>query len=611
MDYRSNENLRSWIVVGCIVAVVLLADLGGSRLWDRDEPRNARCAVEMLERGDWIVPTFANELRTHKPPLLYWMQIICYRVFGVNETAARLPSALCGLGTVLLTMSIASVLMGPRSVPWVGIALGTSLMFVLASRAATPDGALIFASTLAIAIYVRSSHVCGVGRRGERTLLYREPNRWEWFAVYCACGLAMLAKGPIGLLLPGCVIGLHCMWHRHQGLRHIEAVDRRANLFMRGRRALGFGISTVGLAFATAWRMRPLLAIAAIALIAGPWYAMVGLRTDGVWLREFFLEHNVSRALTPMEGHSGPPLLFYLATLLVGTFPWSMFAIPVGIAVRESYRDHPEVRSALVLAIGWVAVYLGFFSVAATKLPSYITPCYPGVALMIGWFLQQVAENRFDRPRWLRAGFFVGGIVGIGIAIILAGPATNFVPTASVAGFAGIILAVASCIGGGLCMDKKPGLGIRTFVVGGVLTIGLLFTAGPRLADQHRHELSLLSEQLHSRTRDDLCIVGNVEPSWIYYAGGPIRSLPADDSGSWLPRIGKHLQSPGDPIAFVPDSHLPRLSTYIENQLGSDVLHISGRAGSFLTKDAWVAVQLGKRTSPRITANITRQGGQR
>src|SRR6185369_15740923 len=89
------ERLKQAGLVVAIAAVVMLTNLGGPRLWDRDEPRNAGCALEILRRGDWVVPTFNAELRTHKPVLLYWCIMSSYLALGVNEFAARLPSALC------------------------------------------------------------------------------------------------------------------------------------------------------------------------------------------------------------------------------------------------------------------------------------------------------------------------------------------------------------------------------------------------------------------------------------------------------------------------------------------------------------------------------------
>src|SRR5207244_9521734 len=146
-SWRTNvlwSQLRQIALITAIAAFVMLTNLGGPRLWDRDEPRNAGCAREMLARSDWVVPTFDGELRTHKPVLLYWCIMASYLVLGVSEFAARLPSALCAIGSVICTYRMGRRLFGPQAGVWSAIALATSLMFVIAGRAATPDSLLTF-----------------------------------------------------------------------------------------------------------------------------------------------------------------------------------------------------------------------------------------------------------------------------------------------------------------------------------------------------------------------------------------------------------------------------------------------------------------------------------
>ena len=142
------------ILIAAVAAVVMFTNLGGPRLWDRDEPRNAGAAWEMLARHDWVVPWFNGELRAHKPVLLYWCIMAAYSCCGVNEFAARLPSALCAVGSVLCVYRIGRRLFGLNAGVWSGIALATSLMFVVAGRAATPDSLLIFCTTLSLMIFV-------------------------------------------------------------------------------------------------------------------------------------------------------------------------------------------------------------------------------------------------------------------------------------------------------------------------------------------------------------------------------------------------------------------------------------------------------------------------
>ena len=137
-----------------VTGMVYFTNLGAAKLWDRDEPRNAGCAREMLERGDWVTPYFNGELRTHKPILTYWLMMASFATFGINEFAARFPSAVLGMITVLATFVIARRLFSREVGLWTGLVMSTAAMFCIASRTATPDASLIFSSVLAIMVYV-------------------------------------------------------------------------------------------------------------------------------------------------------------------------------------------------------------------------------------------------------------------------------------------------------------------------------------------------------------------------------------------------------------------------------------------------------------------------
>ncbi len=193
-DRRSNsfhvffsDHLGSILAV-TLVAWTLFAGLGASRLWDRDEPRNARCTEEMLARNDWVVPMFNDQLRTHKPILLYWSQMLTYSLLGVSSFSARLPSALSALGTVFALYAFVKHHRGRQQALWSAAALASSLMFVVAARAATPDALLICFSALAIIALVRSQ-LSTTGLRSSKDV--------RWLIVgYASMGMAALAKGP-------------------------------------------------------------------------------------------------------------------------------------------------------------------------------------------------------------------------------------------------------------------------------------------------------------------------------------------------------------------------------------------------------------------------------
>ena len=133
---KTHTQIGIIIGIGCLI---FFTHLGSARLWDRDEPRNAGCAVEMMERGDLVVPMFNDELRPQKPALLYWLIISAYQIFGVGEFAARFWSAVLAIGTMLATYGIGRRLFNPSVALYSAIVLGTSMMFVVAGRAATPD----------------------------------------------------------------------------------------------------------------------------------------------------------------------------------------------------------------------------------------------------------------------------------------------------------------------------------------------------------------------------------------------------------------------------------------------------------------------------------------
>ena len=429
---------------GLVAAIVLFTNLGGPRLWDRDEPRNAGCAREMLARGDWVVPTFNGELRTHKPVLLYWGMMSAYQLLGVNEFAARLPSALAAMVTVVCTFLIGSRLFGANAGMWSAIALATSLLFVMSGRAATPDAVLIACTTLAMTIYVfgavpREAAAAEAVHAASRTKHWFPQRWWTVVAMYAAMGMAVLAKGPVGFLLPCAVIGLFLLFMRR------PASDSPATTFaQRVRRWLRpLGPRHF---LATLWSMRPLTLIAVVVLVAGPWYWAVGAATGGQFLREFLLEHNVHRATSAMEGHAGN-VFFYPVAILVGFFPWSVFTVPIVLDLRQHWRADPVRHPARLFAVCWIAVYVVSFSIARTKLPSYVTPCFPALALLAGDYLSRW-EHRAYSGRWLRVGFACYAVIGLVMCTAVPVAAHRFLPGEEWLGFVGLV----PLIGGGACL---------------------------------------------------------------------------------------------------------------------------------------------------------------
>src|SRR5262249_28272505 len=142
-------------------SALFLVNLGGPSLWDLDEGRNAGCSGEMYARGDWIVPTFNAVWRTDKPVLIYWLQIAAYRIFGVNELAARLPSALAALATVLLCYELGSRMFGTATGLLGGLIVASTALFCAAARFANPDALLNLCIALTLFCFWRGYAASG------------------------------------------------------------------------------------------------------------------------------------------------------------------------------------------------------------------------------------------------------------------------------------------------------------------------------------------------------------------------------------------------------------------------------------------------------------------
>lgn len=516
------STFRHVAVILVVATVVLFANLGGARLWDRDEPRNAGCAVEMLARGDFITPVFDGELRTHKPVLLYWFMMAAYAMFGVNEFAARFWSALFGVGTACLTYALGRRLFSPRVALWAALILVTTLMFDVAARAATPDSVLVFWGTAALCVYVYGTFPAQ--RLDDERL---GPVRWfpRWrvaVVMYGMMGVAVLAKGPVGMVLPTAVIGMYLLVQRLP-----ERDSAAAGLWGRIREICIRLVRPFGPRhfLRTCWLMRPITAILVTGAVALPWYIAVGYRTDGEWLKGFLLEHNLGRAAQPMEGHGGS-LLFYPLALLVGFFPWSVFAAPTFFESVRRIRLGNRRAAGLVFAVCWLGVYIGIFTIARTKLPSYITPCYPAAALLVSSFV--VAWSRgvaLAGSFWPRAALAVLGMVGLGIAIAIPWAASIYVPGEEWLGLIGCIPMLTAIAAFGFVRAKAPQRAAIVFAAGAVLFTTTLFAVGAASVDRHRNFDSFLATVFQRCDNPRIGALGVLEPSWVFYTQRPMDHL--------------------------------------------------------------------------------------
>jgi 4-amino-4-deoxy-L-arabinose transferase-like glycosyltransferase len=257
--------------------------------------------------------------------------------------------------------------------------LVSSVQVCVLAHAATPDAVLLAALLITFTLFW-DGYASG-GRR------------WLWITGI-GCGLAALAKGPIGLLLPVAIV----------------------SYFLLAQRQLH-----------RLWDARLLGGVALFVLVAGPWYALVGVETRGAFLRAFWQNDNVNRFLAPMEGHHGP-LWFYLATVPIGLIPWCVFLIPVIWDTIQSLRNRnesfdgarPDETAAVRFLVSWAAVYVAFFSLAQTKLPNYVLPVFAPLALLTARYLERWRTGLARVPQLqMRMSLVLLGVVGVGIAALV------------------------------------------------------------------------------------------------------------------------------------------------------------------------------------------------
>jgi 4-amino-4-deoxy-L-arabinose transferase-like glycosyltransferase len=488
-----------------VAAGLCFLNLGEPSLWDIDEAHNAEAAREMMVSGNWVVPTFNYQLRSDKPALLYWLQIAAYGLFGVNEFTARFPSALASLGTVLVSYELGRRLFSASTGLIAGLVLASTLLFSAAAHFANPDAVLLVCTTSSLFFFWRS--------------FARADRRWFVPASICS-GLAVLAKGPVGLVLPLAVTVSFLLWSGQLRLL---------------------------------WDRRFLLAIFAFLLMVLPWYIWVTAESKFVFPREFFLLHNAGRFRAVLEGHHGP-VYYYLICLVLGLGLWSAFLGPVcayalgqrarADQVRDSRqvearhrRDLRRLPSAYRFLWCWIAVYLAFFSLSATKLPNYILPIFPPVALLTARFLDRWRRREIAPPGWVvTVSLACLALVGIGaaLALLLAGGAvtTPVLRGSILPGLeAWAVLGIVPVLGAGAgwwCARRQWRDGLVASVAGAATAFTGALAAGGSVALDHFKSARPLVQivQAHQTEREvRVGLYGYYQPSLVFYVRREVQRL--------------------------------------------------------------------------------------
>ncbi len=329
---------------------VLLYPCVSFHLFEPDEGRYAQIPREMLTAGEWIVPTLQGEAYLDKPPLFYWLVMLSYSLFGYHDGTARLVPALAMHATVLLSYAFGRRLIGERSAFWGTLLLTVSPIVLGVGRLLTLDGLL----TLWITLGLYAAYLAQTGPRLRPA--------W-WLIAALACGFGGLTKGPVALVLVLVPLLLH---------RRLIADTVRIS-----------------------WRAWAVF-LSIVMIVNLPWYIAVCVQRPE-FVRYFLWQHNVQRFVEPFDHVR--PVWFYVPIVLYGLLPISFIAWPMGRFLTSTQPDDSMRRCPalgfLLIAGVWC---IGFFSLAGSKLPTYILPAFPPLCLALGCV---VARTNWHRSRWL------------------------------------------------------------------------------------------------------------------------------------------------------------------------------------------------------------------
>jgi 4-amino-4-deoxy-L-arabinose transferase-like glycosyltransferase len=458
-------------------------DLDGSSIWDANEAFYVETPREMMERGDYVNPTFNYEPRQNKPVLSYWIVAGFYHAFGVSPGVQRIPIAIGGLVLIatafFLARAAAPAPLAESAAWWAGLGLAISPRLLMFARRIFIDIYISMFMAMTLLFFVLSE---------------RFPERRRLFLVlmYVAVGLGVLTKGPIAILLPGLAFAAYLAVHRELG---------------RIREML-----------------IPLGAVIVLAIVV-PWYAALYQQWGWGPIKSFLFGENVARYVDGVGVGADRPVWWYLPVVFSDSFPWSLFLIPAGILwfrERRASAADPALRFLTLLWL-WILVIVGFFSLSAGKQDLYIYPIVPAVVALAGIVIaratQSVSPGAAGVPAVnLMAALigFVLCIAGIGFYLLFHSPYAVYLLAGS--GLVGMVAAVAGAVTIVLALRSRPGASLVVAACALVI-VNWVFVLRVLPSFEAYKPAPGLATVLQSRARaSDLIVTYNVAlPSLVYY----------------------------------------------------------------------------------------------
>lgn len=365
---RFSSNLLPVSLLSLIAACALLWKLGAGSLAAWDEAIYAQVSKEIALSGDWLTLRWEYQPWFEKPPLFMWMTALFYRLFGVSEFWARVPSALSGIALVVVTYSIGKLTGGRRVGLLAAVVLLTCYHFLSFSRFGTMDVMLTLFTYTALYAYLRLT----------------DGNQKWWYAVWSSCALALMVKGAGGMIAPAAII-LALLF------------DKRLRVAVRSSH----------------FRQAVLLAV----LIVAPWHVLMSAWYGRAFIDEYIGYHVIARSTRTLEGHASG-YFYYVGKLVDGFFPWCLL---VPFAVVSIIRRNLKAQSRSWVLLLLIALVFGLYTVIPTRRPWYIVPLYPALAILIAVFICGLYQNYRSRPIYRRI------VAGACLILIVVGGLYSFV----------------------------------------------------------------------------------------------------------------------------------------------------------------------------------------
>lgn len=336
----SNKKILFLLILGLIALAIYSYGMNSFGLTDPDETFYAQTAKEMIERNNLMVPFIFGKPQFEKPIFFYWLLAIAFKIFGITEWSARFWPAIFGTLGVIITFLFGEIVFNRITGIYASIILMTSFLYIGLSRIVLTD--IILTTFILLSLFFFY-------------LGYMKSEKRYFIFSYIFAGFAVLTKGPIGILIPFCIISLYLAFQKQYKILY------------------KFFTTWIG------WLM--------LCLIALPWYIFITLQYGKMFLYSFFIHENINRYFIIAEHPSNNHWFFYPTIILLGMFPWSNL---LPFLFTKGKEPHSKQKNFLYC---WIWFTLLFFTFAKSKLASYILPLFPALSLLLAYNLFNIKSN--------------------------------------------------------------------------------------------------------------------------------------------------------------------------------------------------------------------------